>query len=78
MLYAVRNASGELLNSVELDLGVNARLARFANEIFPDQFVEGFVGTLTITCQECQVAVIALELGDNPGEFTALPVSRIQ
>ena len=78
VLLALRNASGELLESTEQDLGVNARLARFADEIFPDQVVEGFVGTLSITCQECQVAVIALELGSNPGEFTALPVSRIQ
>lgn len=72
------DAAGQMLASQPRDLPVDGRIAEFANEIFSEQVTEGFLGTLTITCQECKVAAIALELGNIPGEFTALPVSPVK
>ncbi len=57
-------------------LSANGRSARFADELFPGADLEDFEGVVVIESLEV-VSVIALELGDNPGEFTTLPVTEI-
>ena len=76
----LKDASGQdVFNGVvERLLRVNARLAQFIDEIFPDANTTDFVGTISVRAENGTVVVIALEMGSEAGEFTTLPVSPIQ
>ena len=54
----------------------NGRAAAFIDELFGSAETEGFEGVVVIESLG-QIAVIAQELGDDPGEFTTLPVTEI-
>lgn len=51
--------------------------AQFISELFQDADTDDFRGTLEVEVEGGEVAATALELGPEPGEFTALPVNRI-
>ena len=78
--FTLKDASGQDVanGAVERPLGVNARLAQFIDEIFPDADTTDFVGTISVRADNGTVVVIAVEMGSEAGELTALPVSPIQ
>ncbi len=67
------------------DFPERGHMADFIDEIFPDFFglgaqgpSNGFSGTLVVEVQGGEVAATGLELGNDPGEFTTLPVTPIR
>ena len=76
---SLNNQNGEPVpgESVSIvDLSPLGHQARFIDELFPEiAETEEFLGTLTGTVAGGKVAATALELGVQPGEFTALPVT---
>ncbi len=61
-----------------LELPAGGQVARFMQQLFPDAQTEGFSGSICLRAQSGTLAAVALELGDQPGEFTTLPVSPIR
>lgn len=55
----------------------NGQTARFINEWFDQLGEEPFQGTLVVEAAGGQVAAMALELGNQPGQFTTLPVTPL-
>lgn len=55
----------------------NGRIAEFVDELFTQLVGQDFVGTLVIRTAEGSFSAIALELGDQPGAFTSLPVAPL-
>ncbi len=55
-------------------LAGNGRIAEF---LFPDAVTTNFTGTICVTAQSGQIAVIALELDVSNNVFTTLPVSAV-
>jgi hypothetical protein len=77
----LRRASGETVagGTTTINLGANGHIARFLSELFPTADTSNFQGTVTATVVGSgTVAGTAIELGQIPGEFTTLPVTRIQ
>ncbi|MGH9338388.1 MAG: CHRD domain-containing protein [Acidobacteriota bacterium] len=58
-------------------LSTEAHEALFLDELFPDADTEDFIGTLTAEASGSLIAALALILGDEPGEFTTLPVEGL-
>ncbi len=56
-------------------LAGNAKIAQFLEDLFPDAQTTTFTGTICVTAQSGQIAVIALELDFFNNVFTALPVA---
>ena len=46
--------------------------------LFPDADTNDFEGTLVVEVTGGEVAATALELGNQPGQFTTLPVTPLQ
>ncbi len=79
LTLTLKDAGGNLVQggrTVVSDLAPGARIARFVGELFP-QLPGEFRGTLCIQASEGKIAGVALELGAAPGDFTTLPVSRL-
>lgn len=78
----LRGADGqELARLPDTQLQPNERVASFIDEIFMDlpELQGTFQGTISIRVTgEGRVAVVALEQGSRPGEFTTLPVTPIE
>lgn len=62
----------------ELELPARGQAALFIHQLFPQAETENFQGTICVQARAGSVAVVALELGNQPGEFTTLPVSVVQ
>ena len=60
-----------------LPLAGNEKIAKFLDVLFPDAETTTFTGTICVTAQSGQIAVIALELDFSNGVFTTLPVSAV-
>ncbi len=58
-------------------LAGNRRIAEFLEVLFPDAVTTNFTGTICVTAQSGQIAVIALELDVSNNVFTTLPVSAV-
>ncbi len=58
-------------------LAGNAKIAKFLEDLFPDAQTTTFTGTICVTAQSGQIAVIALELDVVNNVFTTLPVSAV-
>lgn len=58
-------------------LQANARLSLFIDELFPSAELDGFEGVVVLQ-SDSPLAATGLELGDDPGEFTTLPVTPLQ
>ncbi len=56
----------------------NGHLARFIDELFPEADTADFTGTLTVTAVGGTIAATAIELGNQLGQFTTLPVNPLQ
>ncbi len=58
-------------------LAGNAKIAEFIEFLFPEAQTTTFTGTICVTAQSGQIAVIALELDVFNNVFTTLPVSAV-
>ncbi len=76
----LKNASGQEVANGQavVELVARGQVSRFIDELFPDANTSNFQGTICVRARSGVVAAVALELGDQPGEFTTLPVSAIQ
>jgi len=52
-------------------------LAQFIHELFPEAQTDALEGTLTVSATGGKIAATAIELGPEPGQFTALPVTPL-
>ena len=59
-------------------LAGNAKIAEFIETLFPNAQTETFTGTICVTAQSGQIAVIALELDVVNNVFTTLPVTPLE
>ena len=75
----LKDASGNVVsNGTETrTLAGNAKVAEFLDTLFPNAQTATFTGTICVTTQSGQIAVIALELDAFNNVFTTLPVSAI-
>jgi hypothetical protein len=62
-----------------IELAGGGHRAQFVGELFPGVVPQGFEGTLTAEVQggSGKLAATALELGNQPGQFTTLPVTAL-
>ncbi len=67
----------EIAASTIQGLPGRGHLAQFINELFPGAVPAEVRGSLRARVIAGQVAATALELGDQPGEFTTLPVTAL-
>ena len=59
-------------------LVAQGHLAKFIDELFPEVDTGDFLGTLVVQASGGEIVATALELGDEPGQFTTLPVTPLQ
>ncbi|HSR51463.1 MAG TPA: hypothetical protein VLV83_11585 [Acidobacteriota bacterium] len=76
----LKDASGQVIAEGRelISVAAQGRIASFIDELFPDADLEDFQGTICVLALSGEIAVVALELGAQPGEFTTLPVSPIE
>ena len=74
----LKNEVGDILGTAGLDLEGMASTARFIDQLFPEVDTSEFQGTVCVRAEEGSVAVIAIEQGSSPGEFTTLPVTVVE
>ena len=74
----LKNQAGDILGTAEIELGGMASTARFIDQLFPEVDTEGFQGTVCVKAQGGSVAVVAIEQGSTPGEFTTLQVTVVE
>ena len=60
------------------ELVANGHLAKFIDELFPEVDTDDFVGTVVVQASGGEIVATALELGDDPGQFTTLPVTPLE
>ena len=60
-----------------MTLDGNAKIAKFIETLFPDAQTTNFTGTICVTAQSGQIAVMALEMDFFNNVFTTLPVSAV-
>ena len=73
----LQNSSGVAVESRTISISANGHKAAFIDELFPSVVQSTFEGTLIATATS-KVAVVGLELGSTPGQFTTLPVTPLQ
>ena len=75
----LKNESGNVVSggTSTRTLAGNAKVAEFLDSLFPSAQTTTFTGTICVTAQSGQIAVIALELDFSNNVFTTLPVSAI-
>jgi hypothetical protein len=79
LTLTLRNYSGTQVAATSLTLTTNGHMARFIDELFPGVDTSDFDGTLTVTASGAsRVAIVGLELGNVPGQFTTLPVTSLR
>jgi len=74
---SLRNLQGQEVSGGQRtiqDFPARGHLAQFIHELFPEAQTEGFEGSLVITVTDGGITATALELGQQPGHFTTLPV----
>jgi hypothetical protein len=76
LTLTLRTSSGAQVATANLSLAANGHVAKFIDELFPSVNTSTFEGTLTIAASGT-VSVVALELGNVPGQFTTLPVTPL-
>ena len=75
----LRTQEGVEVASATIDeLVANGHLAKFINELFPEADTDDFVGTLVVQASGGEIVATALELGEEPGQFTTLPVTPLE
>lgn len=72
---ALVDGNGEMVSSSdEIEIPGQGQISRFIDE-YISAFDPEFKGSVIIESQDGEIAVIALELGSNVGEFATLPVA---
>ena len=61
--------------NAQLTIPGQGHKALFLEELFPEAATQDFQGTICVRASNGRLAVVAIELGDEPGEFTTLPVT---
>ena len=61
--------------SAQLTIPSQGHEASFLEELFPDADTQDFQGTICVRTSNGRLAVVAIELGSEAGEFTTLPVT---
>ncbi len=76
-LELLLDEAGQALATVSSTLEPEGRTSMFVTEHFPGLIASGFKGTVLVEAVNGRFAMIALELGAQPGEFTTLPVTTV-
>ncbi len=74
---SLRTGSGQVAAG-QLPVPGSGHVAKFIDELFQGTDTSNFNGTLVVRVQGGTVVATALELGPNPGQFTTLPVTRLE
>ncbi len=61
--------------SAQVTIPGQGQLARFLEQLFPEADTQNFQGTICVRSSNGRLAVVAIELGSEAGEFTTLPVT---
>ena len=61
--------------SAQVTIPGQGHIARFLEELFPEAATQDFEGTICVRSSNGRLAVVAIELGSEAGEFTTLPVT---
>jgi len=61
--------------NTQLTIPSQGHKANFLEELFPEADTQDFQGTICIRSSDGRLAVVAIELGSEAGEFTTLPVT---
>lgn len=78
LIFRLREPDGRVIAELERQFPANGHLARFVDELFPDETGEGFEGVLDVLVKGGgKIGAIALEFGTRAGEFTVLPVTPL-
>ena len=59
------------------DFGPCEHLSQFIDQLFATVDTSDFQGSIVVRAIGGQIAATAIELGDDPGEFTTLPVTEL-
>ncbi len=71
------DTSGEVIDQTSIILEPEGRSSLFVTEYFPGMISSGFRGSVLASAVNGSFSMIALELGDQPGQFTTLPVAEV-
>ncbi|GAB4111648.1 MAG: hypothetical protein Kow001_13250 [Acidobacteriota bacterium] len=74
---SLRSGAGQVAAG-QLVIPASGHIAKFIDELFQGTNTSNFNGTLVVRVQGGKVAATALELGPTPGQFTTLPVTRLE
>ncbi len=75
----LRDTEGQQLGeTIGYLLEAGSRRALLLGQLFPEVFGEGFAGELVVGTEGGSFAAVALEFGDQPGQLTPLPVTRVE
>jgi hypothetical protein len=74
---SLRSGASQMAAS-QLVIPASGHTAKFIDELFQGADTSNFNGTLVVRVQGGKVAATALELGPTPGQFTTLPVTRLE
>jgi hypothetical protein len=76
----LRNSQGEEVPggvaTIE-DFPGMGHLAQYIHELFPEADTDEFGGTLVVEVERGEVAAMAIEMGNEAGQFTTLPVTPL-
>lgn len=78
VILDLKGENGNVVAAGIQDLGSMARKAMFLDELFPGVDTTSFRGTVFLTAESGKIAVMAIELGSESGEFTTLEVTVVE
>ncbi|MBI4456399.1 MAG: hypothetical protein HY644_10920, partial [Acidobacteria bacterium] len=80
LTLTLRNAGGQPIpnGTANLELQPGGHRARLIDELFPNAETGNLQGTLTVTAEGGTIVATAIQLGAQAGQFTTLPVTRLQ
>ena len=61
-----------------LELRANGHVSRLLEQLFPEADTHNFKGTLTVKAAGGKIVGTVIEIGLQPGQFTALPVAGLR
>ena len=61
-----------------LELRANGHVSRLLEQLFPEADTHNFKGTLTVKAAGGKIVGTVIEIGLQPGQFTALPVAELR
>jgi hypothetical protein len=76
VMLTLRNSAGVTIGTSTLTPPVNGHISKFLSQLFPAAS-SPLQGTLTVSSSTGKIAVVAIELGNQAGQFTTLPVTPL-